>query len=390
MAEGGVRVFVGGDICPIGRMSGPFGRGESDLIFGDVLDLIRGCDFAVANLECPLAEESRRPVPKSGPNLRALPGAAETLHRSGFGAVGLANNHIMDFGQDGLKDTLSACASADLGTFGAGATLSEARKPLIVTRKGVRIAFLAIAEDERCLATSSRPGANPADPIWVVRTLAEHRGRFDRLVILLHGGTEGFQYPAPWLRETCRFLVEQGADVVVCQHSHCVGSMEAYQGGTILYGQGNFIFDYADHGPLGGQGLGLVITFHDGQPAKVALHPIEQLAGGGGIRRSSEREAQALLERLRVQSDVLEDPERYSQVWNAFCDQRRAGFLTRLFGFGRWLQRLNRREWLFRHLTPADLLRIYNLVSCESHRGALRTSLDNLIDRTIPPEEGRG
>lgn len=390
MAEGGVRVFVGGDICPIGRMSGPFARGESELIFGDVLDLIRGCDVAVANLECPLAEESRCPVAKSGPNLRALPRSAETLRQSGFSAVGLANNHIMDFGEAGLEDTLTTCASAGLGTFGAGASLLEARKPLIVTRKGVRIAFLAVAEDERCLATVSGPGANPVDPIWVVRTLAEHRGQFDRLVVLLHGGTEGFQYPAPWLRETCRFLVEQGSDVVVCQHSHCVGSMEVYQGGTILYGQGNFIFDYVDHGPLGSRGLGLVLTFHDGQPAEVSLHPIEQVAGGGGIRRSSEQEAQALLETLRVQSDVLGDPERYIQVWNAFCDQRRAAFLTRLFGFGRWLQRLNRREWLFRHLTPADLLRIYNLVSCESHRSALRTSLDHLIDRAVPTEEGRG
>jgi len=390
MDETGIRIFVGGDICPIGRMEAPFAQREGETVFGDVLGLIKSCDFAVANLECPLVDGDAPPVPKSGPNLRSVPGAAETLRRSGFGAVGLANNHIMDFGLPGLGSTLAACAAAGLSTFGAGASLTEARPPLIVDLKGLRVAFLALAEDEGCLATPGRPGASPADPIWVVRTLAEHRGRFDRLVVLLHGGTEGFQYPAPWLRETCRFLVEQGADVVVCQHSHCVGSMEAHRGGTILYGQGNFIFDYAGHGPLGSRGLGLVLTFRSGRPAEVDLHPLEQVPGGNGVRLSSGPEGETTLALLRAQSEVLADPARCAQVWKDWCEQRRAGFLTRLFGFGRWLQRLNRGGWLFRHLTRADLLRIHNLVSCESHRDALRASLDGMIDRADPPEGGRG
>lgn len=388
MAERMARVFVGGDICPIGRMSGPFADGDCEGVFGDALELIRGCDFAVANLECPLGGPDLKPIAKSGPNLQGPVGAAATLRRSGFGAVGLANNHIMDFGGAGLESTRTACAGAGLGTFGAGARLTEAREPFIIPLNGVRVAFLAIAEDERCLASASAPGANPADPIWVVRTLAEHRGRFDRLVVLVHGGNEGFAYPAPWLREQCRFLVEQGADVVVCQHSHCVGSLERHGNGTILYGQGNFIFDYADHGALGAQGLGLILAFQEGRPAEVSFHPIEQAPGGNGIRLSGAPEA--LLEKLRSQSEVLADPERYGRVWASFCGQRSAGFLTRMFGFGKWLQRLNRREWMFRHLTRSDLLRIHNLVSCESHRNALRTALDGMIDRRLPRDGGRG
>ena len=382
MAEGSARVFIGGDICPIGRMSEPFGSGASEAVFGDVLPLIQGCDFAVANLECPLGGPDLEPVAKSGPNLRGPLGAAATLRRAGLGAVGIANNHIMDFGQGGLERTVAACAAAGLGTFGAGTRLAEAREPFIAQVNGARVAFLAIAEDERCLASASGPGANPADPIWVVRTLAEHRGRFDRLVVLMHGGNEGFPYPAPWLRELCRFLVEQGADAVVCQHSHCVGSMERHGNGAILYGQGNFIFDYADHGALGGQGLGIVLAFEEGRPVEVALHPIEQVPGGKGIRLSTAPEA--VLDRLRAQSEVLADPVRYGRAWAAFCEERRAGFLTRMFGFGKWLQRLNRREWMFRHLGRPDLLRLYNLVSCESHRGALRTALDGMIERQAP------
>lgn len=389
MTDGAVRIFVGGDVCPIGRMAAPFDQGACDQVFGDLLELIRSCDFAVANLECPLGDGSLRPVPKSGPNLRAPANSALTLRQSGFSAVGLANNHILDFGAEGLASTLTACASAGLITFGAGPSLSESRQPLIVPLGGLRVAFLAVAEDERCLATPTRAGANPADPIWVVRTLAEYRGQFDRLVILFHGGSEGFEYPAPWLRETGRFLVEQGADAVICQHSHCVGSMELYQGGMILYGQGNFIFDYPGHGALGSQGLGLVLTFRVGQPVDISFHPLKQLPDGSGVRLSPESETQALLETLRLQSEILADPERYSQVWSSYCDQRREGFLTRLFGLGTWLQRLNRWGWLFHRLSQADLLRIQNLVTCESHRNALRTSLDNLIDARSVSEGGQ-
>jgi len=115
----------------------------------------------------------------------------------------------------------------------------------------------------------------------------------------------------------------------------------------------------------------------------VALHPIEQAPGGNGIRLSAAPEV--VLDRLRAQSEVLADPVRYARAWDAFCEERRAGFLTRMFGFGKWLQRLNRRQWMFRHLGRPDLLRLYNLVSCESHRSALRTALDGMIERQTPP-----
>jgi poly-gamma-glutamate synthesis protein (capsule biosynthesis protein) len=122
---------------------------------------------------------------------------------------------------------------------------------------------------------------------------------------------------------------------------------------------------------------------------EVGFHPLSQLADGSGVRLSPPTEAQALLETLKRQSEVLEDPERYAQAWSAYCDQRREGFLTKLFGLGIWLQRLNRWGWLFRRLSRGDLLRLQNLVGCESLRNALRTSLDNLIDARSDAERGQ-
>ena len=73
------------------------------------------------------------------------------------------------------------------------------------------------------------------------------KAQCDYAIVLYHGGKEYYRYPSPNLQKTCRKLVEKGADLVICQHSHCIGCEEKYQDGTIVYGQGNFLFDHGDN-----------------------------------------------------------------------------------------------------------------------------------------------
>jgi poly-gamma-glutamate capsule biosynthesis protein CapA/YwtB (metallophosphatase superfamily) len=380
MSDQMVRVFVAGDICPVGPVMEAFSTGDAERVFGDVIPLIQECDYAIGNLECPLCEP-HNPILKSGPNLSAPVSSAATLRNAGFKAMGVANNHILDFGPAGLQSTIDACAASGLSTFGAGMGLESAQRPHIVEIRGQRIAFLAIAEDERCLAGPASAGSNPVDPISVVRTLARFRGAFDRLVILLHGGNEGFQFPSPWLRDQSRFLVEQGADVVICQHSHCIGAMETYQRGSILYGQGNFLFNYDSHGSLGGQGLGVVVSFPGDGPALLEFHPLEKTSSALGIQRCSPEGAQRVLEGLRERSTILLDPLQYAHAWEAWCEQRRDAYLTKVFGMGKWTGRLNRGSWMFRFLSARTFLGIYNIVSCESHRATFRGGVDLALSR---------
>ena len=134
--------------------------------------------------------------------------------------------------------------SAKIETVGAGRNLSKARRIFIKTIKGIRLGILGIAETEFSIATENSYGANPLDLIDVVRNIASNREYFEHLIILFHGGNEGYPYPSPRLQNTCRFFIEQGALAVICQHSHCAGCYEKYRDGYIVYGQGNLIFDY--------------------------------------------------------------------------------------------------------------------------------------------------
>jgi len=249
-----VQIIIGGDICPIGRNLPLFIAGEASGCFRDLLCAFKAADLSVANLECPLIEQPT-PIRKTGPVMGVESACIEGLLASGIQVVGLANNHILDHGAAGLENTLRVCARAGIRTFGAGRNLAEAREILVVTAGSVRVGLLGLAEEEWSIATENSPGANPLDLIDCVRNITRRRESFDFLIVLLHGGSEGYQFPSPRLREVCRFLIEQGAGMVVCQHSHAAGCYESYSGGHIIYGQGNLIFDSAERNRVWEEGF---------------------------------------------------------------------------------------------------------------------------------------
>src|SRR3972149_116562 len=238
-----VQVLIGSDICPTAENIPWFANGDAVGIFHDLLDDFKSADLSIVDLECPLTDQDH-PIPKRGPCLKAPPSCAQTFRNANIHVLNLANNHILDQGAIGLKDTLEAAMAAGLDTVGAGRNLAEARRILVKDVDGLRIGILGLADHEFSIATAKTYGANPLDLIDFTRQLAAERDKFDYLIVILHSGIEYYQLPSPRLKETCRFLIEQGANAVICQHTHCVGGYEEYRGGYIVYGQGNLIFDY--------------------------------------------------------------------------------------------------------------------------------------------------
>ena len=148
-----------------------------------------------------------------------------------------------------------------------------------------------------------------------------------------------------------------------------------------MYGQGNFLFNYASHGSLGGQGLGVVVNFPVSGSASVELHPIRQSTDGVGVRVCSAEEKRVILEGLRERSAHLTDETHYTHIWESWCESQRNSYLTKLFGLGKWFGRINRGGWIFKLLTPKALVNLYNVVSCESHRATFREGLDLELNR---------
>ncbi|PYK10758.1 MAG: hypothetical protein DME65_08940 [Verrucomicrobia bacterium] len=219
--------------------------------FGSIEPLIREASFAAANLECTisnLGDSSQRFA------FRAPAQSAELLCRAGFRAMGLANNHAVDFGPAALQDCAERLSQNGVQPIGVGNSTSKCWTPSFFSvLGGKKIALLAISDvgpaaGPQIAAASDRTGMDAA--------IANARSPANFVVCMVHWGIENSENVTDKQRELARWLIEHGVDLVVGSHPHCVQPLDFYHGCPIAYSLGNLVFDGApsvgswNHGAL--------------------------------------------------------------------------------------------------------------------------------------------
>lgn len=366
-------IMILGDICPDNDYRALFDASPYGAFDAAVAEDIKKTPLVIANLECP-ATENTKPIPKCGPNLRAKPEDVELLGKLGIHALSLANNHILDYGILSVAETIRLCLQAGIETFGAGSNRAEAAKPLIVQVSDKRVGMLSFAEAEFNLATESAPGANPFDPYDSFDAVRALKAETDYVIVLYHGGIEHDIYPSPLLQKKCRKLTEAGADLVLCQHSHCIGTLEEHAGGTILYGQGNTAFGYRAGNAAWNEGLAVHVSLSGGEVSFRLLK-----AEKDGVSYAPQDAENKRLEQLMDDSKLLADPEQIKAKWACFCRAQAALDLPLLYGRSRVFIKLNRL--LGNRLIDCFYSRrkkriTMNLIRCEAHHEVVRTILE--------------
>ncbi len=236
-----MKTLLLGDVCPTTNSAHLFASGDVKTLFGDVASLFEGNDVNLINLECAITESENK-IEKFGPNLKAPFGTADTLKKLGVTHAGLSNNHIFDFGIEGMRDTMTALDRVGIAYTGFGNNYDDSRKNLVIEKDGERIAFITVCEHEYSYALPDRMGSRPFDEFDTIEDIREAKKTADRVIVTYHGGKEQCMYPSPRLYKVCHAMARAGADVILTQHSHCIGCYEQYEGCHILYGQGNFHF----------------------------------------------------------------------------------------------------------------------------------------------------
>ena len=239
-----MNILIAGDFVPQSRTLKSLLEQKYESIFGDITKIVQECDYSLLNLEAPILLNSGNPISKAGPNLKAPINTIEAIQYAGFKGVTLANNHFYDYGEDGVVDTIDSLEKSNIDFVGAGRNLIEAGNILFKRICEKEIAFINCCEHEYSIATESKGGANPLNPIRIYQSIQEARQKADYVVVIVHGGIEGYQLPTPRMQEVYRFFIEVGADVVVNHHQHCYSGYEYYKGKPIFYGLGNFSFDW--------------------------------------------------------------------------------------------------------------------------------------------------
>lgn len=237
---------------------------------------LAAADLSVVNLESAVTDRGA-PADKQyvfrGPS-SALAG----LRNAGIGVVSVANNHGMDFGQVGLRDTLAAASAAGLPLIGAGLDEAAAFAPYRATRKGERIAVLAATQvlDEQFKATWAAgphtPGLASAYHVdTLLAAVRAARASSDVVVVFLHWGVELQTCPAPRATTLARQLADAGADVVVGSHAHVLLGDGRLGDTYVDYGLGNFQF-YSGSGPTAQTGV-LTLTMQGRRTVRADWDP---------------------------------------------------------------------------------------------------------------------
>ncbi|MFH2202185.1 MAG: CapA family protein [Elusimicrobiota bacterium] len=240
-AAGTVTLVAVGDI----RLDGPFGDAARRRGMKAPTDGVRAAlagDIVHGNLECALTRRGQAADKKY--TFKAPAGNAAILRAAGFTHVTLANNHVMDFGAAGMRDTLEALRAAGIQPVGAGADAAAAAAPVFIERNGLRIGMLAVTSTlpEDIRAGAAKPGVAYSDVRLLKEQVREAKRRCDILIASYHGGTELSQTPNPVQEEIFGLLLDGGADVVIGHHPHVLQPIRSEHGRLALFSLGNFLF----------------------------------------------------------------------------------------------------------------------------------------------------
>lgn len=353
---------------------------REEKVFGDLITAIQDVNLSILNLESPLCGAAN-PLEKVGPNLRADPRCIRAVAKAGFQVVGLANNHIMDYGAQGLSDTLEAITAAGLMSVGAGCSLAAARRPLNLVVDDKRIAIIAVAEQEFNIATLSQPGCAPLCAIDNLSQIDEARKKADLVFMFVHCGIEFFPLPRPGLRKLCKFLIERGADAILCHHPHVPGAYEFHQGKPIFYSLGNLLFDHPSPPSGWAEGYGVILEYAEGDnlPSSVEILPYTQDLKQEGIVSLGPSAKIAFDERVTRLNQTLSDEKQYRDAWIELTQKQTSDYLLQLYspftipGLGRIGRLLP--NWP-QTLQKSNVRSKLNLLRCDSHNELLKHILE--------------
>lgn len=241
-----MNLFFCGDIMPGGVL--PYQR---EYISSELQNYMQGFDFRIGTLEAAVGTNLPYDEIKMKGRQNIVFARDEDFFRvkeMGFDVVSLANNHIWDLGEEGLKNTIRLLEENNIKYCGAGLNIEEASKPAIIEKDGLRVAILAYCMYGNPwmgyveLAGTNKAGVNPLDIEKVVCDIRETKKKYDRVIVMPHWGKE-YQYePLTKCITMAKRMVEAGADAILGSHPHHIQPLLKIRNVPVCFSMGNFLF----------------------------------------------------------------------------------------------------------------------------------------------------
>lgn len=371
-----MNILIAGDFVSQHRLESLIDRGDYESVFGMVKPVVKKMDYAIVNLECPVVRNEGSRISKIGPHLHCTEKSILALKWAGFSCCTLANNHILDYGEEGMKATIKACKAQNMDVVGVGENLGVADNILYKELNGETLAVINCCEHEFSVATEQSGGANPLNPIKQYYSIKEARTKADFVLVIVHGGHELYQLPSQRMVDTYRFFIDAGADAVINHHQHCYSGYELYRGKPVFYGLGNFCFDKNPPKINEVWNYGFMVNLSLlGEKVEFELFPYEQCGEYVGVKMLPKNSFDTELSELNA---LITDEQSLAEATKTY-------YISSSNHYGSIFEPLNGRVFsYFRSLkllpsliSKKRLLKAKDYIKCEAHRDKLVWWLDN-------------
>lgn len=352
---------------------------DGSAIAESVMTQIRRADYNVVNLECPVVKSDNvKGIIKDGPCLKTGEGTVRYLKDCGFDMVTLANNHLNDFGCDGIHDTFVACEKYGIMWVGAGKNLAEARKPKVIEKNGIKIGVVNICENESSIATDDESGANPIDEINNYYDICQLKEEVDKIIVIIHGGSEHYCYPTPRMKKRCHFYVDLGVSAIICHHTHCYSGYEVYHDVPIFYGLGNFFFDRPKENIH--WKTGYFVQLEIGTETNFMIYPYIQCDTEARVSLMIDKDREHFNLEINQINKIIMNDTLLNKEYNNWLNLREKHYMAiaETWG-GRLYKAAYRRGLLPTFISKKNAIILLNNIRCESHHDLLIKTLERYL-----------
>lgn len=375
-------IIIAGDCCLRGRTA-TLNAEQLSSLFEDIKPIIQSADASLVNMETAVLRSQKMAIRKSGPAISTDARVLELIRETGFFGVTLANNHFADYGAEGVKESLQLLDEYNLWHVGAGMNAEDAVQTKYLQVEDKKLAVINACEHEFTIAEKDKPGCNALNPIHQYNAIQEAKQNADFVLVIIHGGVEHYQLPTPRMQETYRFFIDAGADAVINHHQHCYSGYEIYHGKPIVYGLGNFFFDWQGQDPNWNKGYMVKLT--SGEEIGLELIPYIQNAEALGVRLMDDTTKKQFDADIAKLNEIIAQPDQLQSHFSEWVNTKHDEYL-RFFEpkVGKNIKRLERwhlisesqrNNWLPKYMTEDRRLLLKSLFQCEAHNDVMNEIL---------------
>ena len=335
--------------------------------------------LSFCNLEGALTDHHDKCI-KTGPIKTAPTSAVKAYKDLGINCCLLANNHATDGGHQGMIDTMQVLDKEGIDYIGAGINDSSITKSIVYTIGNMKIGLYNVSETMYNKPSKTTAGAWLYDEYIVCRDIENLKKECDYLIVIYHGGIEKFPYPSPETKKRFHRMADNGANMILSQHTHCIGCEEYYNGSYLLYGQGDFLLKNFAPG-LTDTGLILELDIQDNN-VNIKKHKVECIENRY-VRYSESQDLEDFYDR----SEKLYNEDYVLEQFHKFCRSELQLYLRAYKSHGRmryWMKRYfpnKYNKWLYgKAFTRRNLMFALHTLRSEQNRETAIVGIEDLLN----------